>query len=120
MPRYHYECGCCGEFTAWNRMSEAREPVECPVCHAMGTRRVSSPFVSRMDARLRTAHARNEKSAHEPAVMSRQQLEKSGRRRIGHSQCTHSGHSPRHAEAARLEKDHRVHAASSRPWSVGH
>ena len=87
MPRYHYNCLHCGEFTAWRRMSEARERAECPDCHAMGSRSVSLPFVNRMSATLRMAHHRNEKSAHEPQVMSRQQLEKSGRRRTAHSHC---------------------------------
>jgi putative FmdB family regulatory protein len=120
MPRYQYECGHCGEFTAWNRMSEASEPAECPVCHAMSARMVSSPFVCRMDAGLRKAHFRNEKSAHEPEVVSRQQLEKIGRPRMGHSHGRYCGHSHFHAGAARLEEDYRVHAAPDRPWLLGH
>jgi hypothetical protein len=86
----------------------------------MSVRKVSSPFVCRMDAWLRKAHVRNEKSAHEPEVVSRQHLEKTGRRRIGHSHARYCGHSHVHAGAARLEEDYRVHAARDWPWRVGH
>jgi hypothetical protein len=101
-------------------MIDAREPAECPDCHAMASRLVASPFVSRMDAGLRMAHHRNEKSAHEPQVMSRQQLEKSGRRRGAHSHSASCAHGRVHPGAAKLEKDHRVHTAPGRPWLLGH
>jgi hypothetical protein len=76
---------------------------------------VTAPFIARLDAASRIAHARNEKSSHEPQVMSRKQVEKSGRPRHAHSHANHA-----HAGASRLEKDYRVHTAPDRPWLLGH
>jgi hypothetical protein len=73
-----------------------------------------------MDPARRIAHARNEKSADEPMVMSRQQLEKSGQLRHAHAHIGHACTGVRHPGAERLEKDYRVHAAPDRPWFVGH
>ena len=103
MPLYNYACEDCGPFTAWQPMSRAGEPADCPACARPGARMLSAPFCANMDPNNRVAHQRNEKSAHEPQVMSRQRLDKLGAKRsAGH----HHGHAHSHA--------------SSRPWMVGH
>jgi hypothetical protein len=109
----------CGPFSAWNSMSRADEAAACPACHQPSRRAVSMPFLNRMDQARRKAHARNEKSAHEPRVMTKDQLEKSGRRRAGHSHG-HFAHGPSHHAAERLEKGTHVHVAPDRPWLIGH
>lgn len=120
MPLYPYECETCGPFQAWARMDERLKRGECPCCGIGSPRAVSAPFITRMNAAAKKAHARNEKSAYEPMVMSRKELEKSGPRRHAHSHPNHGCSGARHPRASRLEKDYRVHTAPDRPWLIGH
>ena len=71
MPLYDYRCSDCGEFRAWRSMREAAAPVACPDCQQSAPRAVVAPNLALMNAHARTAHQRNEKSAHEPNVVSR-------------------------------------------------
>ena len=105
MPLYNYTCGRCGDFRAWQPMTQAAEAGECPACGRPAPRAVAAPFIASMNPNTRIAHQRNEKSAHEPQVMSRGQLERSGTKR-----CSHDGDG----------KTHRHVHQSSRPWMIGH
>lgn len=99
MPLYDYACRRHGPFRDWRPMSQAEHAVGCPTCGKLSPRTVAMPFVSRLNPIVRTAHERNEKSAHEPRVMNRNELEGLGRRVNGHGHG-HGGHArPRHGGA---------------------
>lgn len=74
MPLYEYACRRHGPFRDWRPMSQAGRAVACPSCGKPSKRTIAMPFVSRLNPNVRTAHERNEKSAHEPKVISRQEL----------------------------------------------
>lgn len=102
MPLYDYHCAECGGFRAWRRMSEAGDPIPCPSCDEPAVRSVVAPSLALMPSNNRTAHQRNEKSAHEPKVVS------------GHGHGAghhHHGHSHGHGHG---------HGAAGRPWMIGH
>lgn len=91
MPLYDYECGDCGPFTELRSMSRSSEPMPCPTCAKAARRTLTAPFIADMDPKNRTAHQRNEQSAHEPKVVSGKPA--------GH------GHGRQHVR---------------RPWAIGH
>jgi putative FmdB family regulatory protein len=99
MPLYQYACRRCGSFEDWRPMSEAERPSRCPACGKRAARAVAAPRLG-MPSGVRSLHARNEKSAHEPAVV---------RRRTGGSGHDH-GHDHGHKHAGR----------GGRPWMIGH
>jgi putative FmdB family regulatory protein len=105
MPLYDYHCPECGDFRAWRPMSEAREPADCPSCDGTAGRAVAAPNLALMPANNRTAHQRNEKSAHEPKVLSKSQM--GG----GEHPHRHDGHGHGHGHK---------HGAGGRPWMIGH
>ena len=106
MPLYDYSCDSCGPFRDWQPMSAAGLPADCPDCGDPADRRITAPFIANMPAHNRIAHQRNEKSADEPQVMNRQQLDRTGAKRGQTHGHHHHGHSHHH------------HA--SRPWMIGH
>lgn len=71
MPLYEYECDQCGVFTALRKMSESSHPAECTACGVLSPRIVSAPRLAILDKFQRSAHERNEKSAHEPGLRRR-------------------------------------------------
>jgi putative FmdB family regulatory protein len=71
MTLYIYNCKSCGEFQDWQAMTACDQPAACPRCGRRSRRVVSAPTILGMDANLRKAHARNERSAHEPRVVRR-------------------------------------------------
>lgn len=99
MPLYDYSCERCGGFRDWRSMAMAGEPVPCPDCGSLAPRAISAPFFTRLDRGTRIAHERNEKSAHEPAVVRREALESGAYGRPFH----------RHARGGR-----------NPPWAIGH
>lgn len=105
MPLYDYRCPDCGEFRAWGAMSEAAAPVACPDCRRLAPRAVVAPSLALMNPRNRIAHQRNEKSAHEPQVVSRPA-----------HQGSHAGHAHGHGHHHHQHK----HGMGSRPWMIGH
>ena len=107
MPLYDYSCERCGPFRAWQRMSECTAASECPECGEAAPRVPSAPFLADMNPHSRTAHQHNEKSAHEPQVMSRGRMKQRGSKRGGHAGHGHHGH-------------HHHHHHSGRPWMIGH
>jgi putative FmdB family regulatory protein len=94
MPLYAYDCDRCGPFQEWRSMSESGDPFPCPRCRRKARRAISAPRLG-IPGALKQAHARNEKSQHEPEVVRR----KAGG---GHD------HGHRHAQKSR------------HPWMVGH
>ena len=103
MPLYDYHCANCGHFRAWRRMIEAGDPVDCTTCGASASRAVVAPNLALMNPLNRIAHQRNEKSAHEPQVVSR-------------SRPQQADHAHRHAHG----HHHQHHHGASRPWMLGH
>jgi putative FmdB family regulatory protein len=100
MPLYEYHCRRCGSFHDWRPISQAERPAPCPACGKLGRRAVAAPRLG-MAAGLRNLHARNEKSANEPAVV---------RREVGDHGHAH-GHDQGHGKPARR---------GGRPWMIGH
>ncbi len=112
MPLYDYSCDACGDFRAWQAMSRAAATADCPSCGDPAGRSVAAPFIANMNPNTRIAHQRNEKSAEEPQVLSRAQLERSSVKRadaLGHHH--HGGCGGKGRPQA-----HR----SARPWMIGH
>ena len=103
MPLYDYHCANCGHFRAWRRMIEAGDPVDCTTCGASASRAVVAPNLALMNPHNRIAHQRNEKSAHEPQVVSRSRPQQAD-----HAHRHAHGHHPQH------------HHGASRPWMRGH
>ncbi|MFO1351369.1 MAG: zinc ribbon domain-containing protein [Gammaproteobacteria bacterium] len=106
MPTYDFHCEECGDFAEQRPMSASSEPTVCPICHGAARRVIAAPFLATMKGHNRIAHARNEKSAHEPRVMRREQLEG------GHSAHGHRHHGHEHS--------HSHYQQSPRPWMIGH
>ena len=80
-------------------------PAACPCCGTMSRRAVTAPTILGMDARIRNAHMRNEKSAHEPRVVRADDWK------------PHGDHA--HAHGATDGHGSHLHQ-SSRPWMIGH
>jgi putative FmdB family regulatory protein len=115
MPLYDYTCPNCGPFREWRSMSQYRQPAVCPECRGEAPRAVATPILG-MDAGLRTALARSEKSAHEPRVV---------RRRRGDSIPQHDAHADlmraREERAARRREPRKAETrAAHHPWMVRH
>lgn len=104
MPLYDYSCAQCGPFREWGSMSESSKPVGCPDCGLKSKRFMTAPYVADMHPHRRIAHQRNEKSEHEPQVVSRPVSEPGSGH--SHSHGGHHGHSHGHGQ--------------SRPWMIGH
>ncbi|MBW7851641.1 MAG: zinc ribbon domain-containing protein [Rhodospirillales bacterium] len=114
MPLYDYECPVCGPFREWRAMSASAEPAPCPTCAREAARSVSVPMLAMLPRNTRIAHERNERSAHEPRVMRREDLPAEP----GHHHHHHGG---RVDEERRRKQFGHVHEARShRPWMVGH
>lgn len=108
MPLYDYACAVHGSFSDWRPMKQSDRDVPCPSCGKLSRRTVSNPYVARLDPAVRMAHQRNEKSAHEPRVLRREELD-AMRGRIG------SGHGHRHDGGK-----HRHGGSATRPTMLGH
>jgi putative FmdB family regulatory protein len=105
MPLYDYHCPECGDFRAWRRMSEAGDPLDCAACDQPAARLVVAPNLALMPANNRIAHGVNDKSSHEPAVVSKTQMDAAKTAGSGHG---HGGH------------HHHSHGGGGRPWMIGH
>lgn len=121
MPLYDYECGNCGSFSAFRKMSESSLPVACENCGGESGRVISVPFFAFMAKEKRVAYERNEKSAHEPKAIRRSSCGCSG---------AHTCHSTTSQSNAAKEK--RIQSSqqgngfqmqtklTARPWMLGH
>jgi putative FmdB family regulatory protein len=92
MPIYEFHCQSCGSFEVRRPIAEASAPATCPDCQQPASRIFTSPNVGLVSNFERLARTREEKSRHEPSVVS---AKKPG------SSLPHK-HSP------------------SRPWQIGH
>ena len=70
MPVYAYTCEGCGSFELQRPVQDAAAAGACPTCGGPARRRFTPPGVARMPAPLRSARDREERSGHEPAVVS--------------------------------------------------
>jgi putative FmdB family regulatory protein len=68
MPMYEYECDEHGRFEQLRPLSEYAAPAPCPTCELGAPRVVSVPHLCALPRSTMVAHARNEKSCHEPAL----------------------------------------------------
>jgi putative FmdB family regulatory protein len=111
MPLYDYECGTCGEFREWRKMSEWEASVPCPNCSLPAPRRAAAPMLAMLSWNNRVAHERNERSAHEPKVVRREDLPRD-----------HGHHGHRHGVSPLIKQQFgEVHRSPpDRPWMVGH
>jgi putative FmdB family regulatory protein len=75
MPRYDYQCSVCGPFNDFRPLSEWDKHATCPSCGSLSKRCVAMPRLSCVSRNVRIAHERNELSAEEPRVMSRNELD---------------------------------------------
>ena len=87
MPLYAFSCAACGAFDLWREAGAAGYPAVCPTCGHEARRRFTPPGLARTPARLRRAREAEERSGHEPAVVS----QPSGRPLPGHA---HGAHPP--------------------------
>jgi putative FmdB family regulatory protein len=105
MALYEYVCATHGTFSDWRPMKDSALDAPCPSCGAPSRRAVSVPHVNRVNrGAVRMAHERNEKSAHEPQVVRREDIPAMDGK-IGHR---HGGHAHGHSHG------------TSRPSMLGH
>jgi putative FmdB family regulatory protein len=98
MPVYEYECGEHGVFERSRPMAEASLGATCPDCEVEAPRILSAANVPCLPTGLSRAHARNERSRHEPRRVERE---------------------PRRESSAPREPPWPI-AAGGRPWAIGH
>jgi putative FmdB family regulatory protein len=96
MPIYEYECAAHGVFELSRPMFEASLGAACPECTETAPRILSAPNVACLAAWQSQAHARNERSQHEP-------------RRV-----------ERLTSAPAATPATKPIAAHGRPWAIGH
>jgi putative FmdB family regulatory protein len=75
VPLYEFACTPCGPFEVVRPMAEATSPARCPACGGEARRIFTPPGLALLARPVRRALDTEEKSAHEPSVVSR----KSGR-----------------------------------------
>jgi putative FmdB family regulatory protein len=95
MPIYEYECPEHGVFEQQRKVAESTAAGECGQCLQASPRIVSAPSLGRMERSQVRAIERNEKSRHEPTIVSRQ---------------------PKAASEARPLQS----AGGGYPWAIGH
>src|SRR5919198_5395001 len=99
MPLYEYECARHGVFELARPMAEASLGAPCPECEGLAPRILSVPRVACLPAWQAQAHARNERSRHEPRRSERP--------------ATNAASAAHPARPASM-------AAGGRPWAIGH
>ena len=75
MPLYDYQCRVCGPFKEFRPLSEWDKDTKCPNCGSPSKRSIASPHLQCVSRNVRVAHERNERSAEEPRVMRRVELD---------------------------------------------
>lgn len=118
MPIYDYRCDTCGNFEAWGKMSESSAPAQCDLCGGYGERIITAPSLAILGAGQRSAHERNEKSAHEPRTTRRSSCGCSG---------AHTCAAPSGDDSSRMKKKiaqtnglEMQTKKTARPWMLGH
>jgi putative FmdB family regulatory protein len=77
MPVYAFTCPGCGAFDLMRPMAESAAPALCPTCGSQARRLFTPPGVARLARPALRALEMEEKSAHEPEIVT----EKGGRPR---------------------------------------
>jgi putative FmdB family regulatory protein len=77
VPIYAFTCGPCGPFEVTRSVAQAGAPAWCPTCGAEARRVFTPPGIALLAKPVRGLLELEQKSAHEPAVVS----EKTGRPR---------------------------------------
>jgi putative FmdB family regulatory protein len=116
MPFYQFACTHCGEFPLWRRLDERNLPAVCPNCQQAVARLISAPQLNLMPAARRIAHARNEKSRHEPGVKTRHHCGTGCNCGSGASGTRKSTRTVDLGKTGRFETARQ----SKRPWMLGH
>ena len=114
MPLYEYACPDCGTFSALRKMSESQLPAHCD-CGELGTRILSAPRLAVMDRAQRSAHERNEKSAHEPRSTRRSSCGCSGNHTCNSSATAKDQGSKEKGSLLQMQTK-----KTARPWMLGH
>jgi putative FmdB family regulatory protein len=70
MPVYAFTCAACGGFDVVRPMAESDEPARCPDCGSDAQRVFSPPGLARLARPVRLGLDMEEKSAHEPEVVT--------------------------------------------------
>lgn len=70
MPLYQFQCQDCGPFDERRAIQNAGDPASCPACGRDATRVFTAPNLARTSSLVRYAREREEKSRHEPNVVS--------------------------------------------------
>jgi putative FmdB family regulatory protein len=96
MPLYEYACGEHGVFETHRPVAEFDESSACPTCERSCSRVLSATCVRFVGAFERVARDRNERSQHEPKLVTRQ------------------------AGGASREGPPTYHSSGSLPWAVSH
>lgn len=119
MPMYEYRCDACGVFAAMGKMSTSSEPSACPDCNELSERILSAPRLAILGTAQRSAHERNEKSAHEPRAARRSSCGCTG----GHT-CGSSATSKKAAQESKAKEKGSLlqmqTKKTARPWMLGH
>lgn len=114
MPLYDYFCEQCGPFRELRSISRRDEPAVCQACNTRSARTFMAPLLNLMSSSNRIAETRNEKSAHEPDVVT--MIGRDGSRREG----KHGEHSHAHDHHRRSRGPVSHKHAPHRPWMLGH
>lgn len=96
MPLYEYECNRHGVFELSRPMRLASRGAPCPACGRASARILSLPSVAQVGRAERVARDCNEKSRHEPRIVTREKPRDTG--------------NPRPLRAA----------SHGRPWAIEH
>jgi putative FmdB family regulatory protein len=84
VPIYAFSCGPCGPFEVTRGVADAGAPAACPTCGADARRVFTPPGLALLAKPLHGLLDLEQKSGHEPAVVS----EKTGRPRPHRHQAT--------------------------------
>lgn len=108
MPVYEFECRDCGPFTELRRLDRSSLPANCPACGELSPKVFSVINLRAMRPENRTAHERNERSAHAPHVCG--------------SGCSHGHAKPKPRAKKPSDKPALQYSTkpNSRPWMLGH
>jgi putative FmdB family regulatory protein len=86
MPLYDYQCRACGRFKEFRPLSKWDKDTKCPNCGRPSKRSIASPRLRCVSRNVRVAHERNARSAEEPSVMRREELDPAHGHIAPHSQ----------------------------------
>ncbi|HEC74071.1 MAG TPA: zinc ribbon domain-containing protein [Methylophaga aminisulfidivorans] len=115
MPIYDYRCEQCGEFSALRKMSESSLPCTCESCGEQAPRIISAPNLALMNGSTRSAHERNEKSAHAPRQARRSSCGCSGSHTCSTSNKDTTSTNKQEGNGLLMQTK-----KTARPWMLGH